>query len=107
MKKLLLIALLFIFSAQAHADWEDELRQLKGYTLLEIATITGTIDSNGKRNDSFEGCEYGRKIIFDYNKTLTCNTYNYQYEYRPDAFIFVRNGNFIMIVDGEAYDMSR
>jgi hypothetical protein len=106
-KKLLSISLLFIYSTCANANWESELRRLKGYTLLEVATVTGSIDRDGKRKDSFEGCEHGRKIIFDYNKTLTCNTYSYHYAYRPDAFIFVKNGDFIMIIDGDSYDMGR
>jgi hypothetical protein len=106
MKNQLLAILLTAASLGAQAGWERELSRLKGYTLIEVATVTGSVEKDGKRKDSFEGCEYGRKIIFDYNKTLTCRSYSYQYAYRPEAFIFVKNGDYIMLIDGDAHDMS-
>lgn len=106
MKKTLLALLLSLCTLNAISGWDSELRRLKGYTLVEIATITGWIDKEGRRKDGFEGCEFGRIIILDYNKSLRCNSYGYQYAYNPDAFIFVKGGDFKMIVEGDSYDMS-
>ena len=106
MKKLYFTLLLSSIAFNAISGWESELRRLKGYTLVEVATITGWIDKDGRRKDGFEGCEYGRVIILDYSKSLRCNSYGYQYGYNPDAFIFSKGGDFKMFVDGNSYDMS-
>jgi hypothetical protein len=106
MKKFVLSLTLFLITLNAHSGWESQLRRLKGYTLVDVVTITGWIDKDGKRKDGFEGCDYGRIIILDYNKSLRCSSYGYQYAYNPDAFIFVKGGDFKMIVEGDSYDMS-
>ena len=47
-------------------------------------------DKDGKRSESFEGCEFGRQIIFDDGTALTCSTYRYHYAYRPKAVILMQ-----------------
>lgn len=106
MKRFFFTILFSLITFNAISGWESELRRLKGYTLVEIVTITGWIDKDGRRKDGFEGCDYGRVIILDYNKSLRCTSYGYQYSYNPDAFIFSRGGSFKMIVDGNSYEMS-
>jgi hypothetical protein len=71
-------------------------------------TVTGWIDRDkGKNGDSFEGCEFGRIIIFDDSKVLTCSSYSYSYSYRPRAAILSNGSGFKMIVGDEVYDMRR
>jgi hypothetical protein len=81
------------------------LRDLKGYTIIDVLTIVGYQDKDGKSKDEFEGCDFGRVIVFEGNKALTCSGYGYQYAYRPEAVIFGRGGQFKMLVDSEMYDM--
>ena len=98
-----LLALLMVGPAFG-IDWN----QYQGYTIVGKKTIVGYIQINGstrKEGDSFNGCRYNRWIVFDDNTVLKCTGYTYQYAYRPDAIILVRAGNWVMIVDGEEYDM--
>lgn len=104
MKKLLII--LYLFAMTAHADTASTLSRYKGYTIVDVLTIEGWIDKNGKRESSFNGCEYGRVIIFSGNKSLRCSSYGYQYAYRPEAVIISRGGSYTMIVESDSYDMS-
>jgi hypothetical protein len=89
----------------AHADAVSVLRRFEGYTVLGVMTITGWQDPNGKKGDSFEGCEYDRIIVFNDSKVLACAGYSYSYGYRPEAAILVRGGTFKMIVGDQVYDM--
>jgi hypothetical protein len=76
-----------------------------GYTIVAVKTIKGYVTEDGEFKTSFEGCQYGRKIVFDDNTYLTCNEYGYQYAYRPDAVLLARNGTWAMVVEGDSYDM--
>jgi hypothetical protein len=89
------------------ADAAGVMSRLEGYTIILSGTITGYRDRNGKREDSFNGCDFDRLIIFDDNKALTCNTYSYTYSYRPTAVILSNGSSFKMVVGGEIYDMRR
>jgi hypothetical protein len=85
-------------------DWNA----YQGYTIVGSKTIVGYIEINGserKEDDSFDGCDFNRWIVFDDNTVLKCTGYNYQYAYRPDAILLVKHGNWVMIVEGEEYDM--
>ena len=98
-----LLALLIVGPAFG-IDWN----QYQGYTIVGSKTIVGYIQINGskrKEGDSFSGCRFNRWIVFEDNTVLKCTGYDYQYEYRPEAVILVRNGSWVMIVDGEEYDM--
>lgn len=97
----------------AHADLADVLAQYVGYTIAASKGIAGYVDPNGKKSDDFEGCNYGRQIIFDDGSALTCSSYSYEYAYHPTAVILVRSvgisgqhfASVVMIVEGESYDM--
>jgi hypothetical protein len=97
----------------SHADVADTLEQYIGYTIVASKTIDGFHDKNGKTSADFEGCDFGRKIKFDDNTTLTCSTFSYTYSYRPTAVILMKSSEsqgrkfaaIVMIVGDEAYDM--
>ena len=94
-------------SAPARADIASKLRRYVGYTVLDTKTIKGWVSEDRKKHgDSFEGCEFGRLIIFDDNTYLRCTGYSYEYSYRPEAVILARGKSFVMIVDDDAYDMA-
>jgi len=107
MRKRNLVIWLALVAMPAFAGVADTLEDLVGYTIVASKTIDGWQDAGGKKGDSFEGCEYGRTIIFADNKILHCAIYNYQYSYRPTAVILSNGSQFKMIVDDEVYDMQR
>lgn len=106
MKYIIAIAL-SLFTSHLMADTADDLSQFVGYTIIGSFTVTGWQDRDGKKSDSFEGCEFDRTIIFDDSKTLRCATYSYSYSYRPKAVILSNGTSFKMIVGSNAYDMRR
>lgn len=77
-----------------------------GYTIVAKKTVAGYVDNDGKKSDSFEGCEYGRAIVFDDDTYVRCQSYGYQYAYRPEAVILVNGQSAKMVVDNEEYDVS-
>jgi hypothetical protein len=90
----------------AHAG-TSELSRYVGYTIIAEKTVDHWISEDGqKKGDSFEGCEFGRVIIFTDGTFLRCVSYSYHYSYRPDAIILARGSTFVMIVDDEAFDMT-
>lgn len=107
MKNRLLLLALLTGTTSAFADITSQLSRFVGYTIIASKTVAGYQDKNGKKADSFEGCEYDRVIIFDDNKILTCAEYGYQYAYRPTAIILSNGSSFKMIVGNDVYDMRR
>jgi hypothetical protein len=103
MKKL--FCFFFIFYTHAHADLASKLSSYVGYTIIKVGHITGWQDENGKKGDSFEGCEYGRRLFIDYTLQVTCSTYRYHYAYRPQAVFLSNQSRIVMILDDEDYDV--
>ncbi len=102
-----LIALYLAMSMPAYADLADKLKRLVGYSIVHSGTITGYQDQGKKPNDSFEGCEYGRKIFIDDVYRVTCTTYSYTYSYRPSVVIITMANSMKMVVGDEIYDISK
>jgi hypothetical protein len=107
MKFWFLGAALLLVTPSAFADLADELSHLVGYTIIDTKTIEGWYDEDGKKGDSFEGCEFGRTIVFSDNRVLRCSEYNYQYSSMPTAIILSNGQQFKMIVEDTVYDMQR
>lgn len=113
--KIAILLLLAFFSDFVRADCESELEQLVGYTIVASKTIERWYGDDGEKGDDFEGCEFGRTIVFSDRTKLTCTTYEYAYSYMPTAIIFAKsvqyNGKsmtlYKMLVEDELYDMSR
>lgn len=108
MKKLVFsLAVCVVTSMPAHADFADKLGRLVGYSIVYSGTVTGYQDQKKKPNDSFEGCEYGRKIFIDDSYQVTCATYSYTYSYRASVVILTRGGSMKMVVGDEIYDINK
>jgi hypothetical protein len=105
--KTFLFALYLAISMPAHADLADNLKRFVGYSIVHSGTITGYQDQGKKPNDSFEGCEYGRKIFIDDVYRVTCKTYTYTYSYRPSVVIIAMENSMKMIVGDGVYDISK
>lgn len=92
---------------------ENTLEDFEGWTLLSVKTVRGYVDAQGQSQEAFEGCDYDRKIIFTDGTEVTCDSYGYQYQFMPKAFIFAKSyyykgdalTSFKMIVGGEGYDL--
>lgn len=83
---------------------EVDLSDLVGFTLVQEKTIVGRIE-NGKYEEGYEGCTYGRILVFDDETGVECAEYNYQYAYRPTAFIFARGSSLKVVVDDDVMDV--
>lgn len=105
--RMVVTGLAFGFGLPALADAARELEGLVGYSIVAAMTVTGFQDRDGKKGDSFEGCNHDRVIIFDDSKVLRCTTYSYTYSYRPKAVIFSNGSSFKMLVGDNVYDMRR
>jgi hypothetical protein len=100
-------ALVLLPSLPAFADLASKLTGLTGYTIVGVKTVVGFVDTDGSRKDGFEGCNFGRVIIFSDNTILTCAGYGYQYAFNPQAILLARQGSWKMIIDSDVYDMQR
>ena len=60
---------------------------------------------NGQEEDSFEGCDYGRILIVDYNLQVTCSGYGYSYAYRPDIVILSGPYGAKACINDQMYDV--
>jgi len=100
MKKFFFILAMFtyLFSFDSY-DFEN----LIGYTIIDVKHING----------DFEGCDYGKKIVFMDGTYITCNCYHYHYTYSPKAIILAKSIKYKgqnlflikMIVDNYIYNM--
>lgn len=105
--RLCVFALAATAASSASADLADKLSKFVGYTIVHEGTITGYQDDKKKRNDSFEGCEWGRRIFIDHTFQVTCNTYSYTYSFMPKVVIIAKGQTLKMVVGDEVYDISR
>ena len=106
MKKILTMGLFFLAASQALGISDSQLKRLEGYTLIRVGEITGWQNSDGKRGDAFEGCDYGRRLFIDGGLQVTCQSYSYSYSYRPTAFFFKRGSTLKMIIENDVYDVT-
>jgi hypothetical protein len=101
----LLIAIVCLALTSIQAFAFCKLNRVMGYTLVAQKTVVAKIE-DGKREDGFSGCTYGRILVFEDNTGLRCAEYNYEYSYRPDAFIFVRGSDIKACIEGYLYDLN-
>lgn len=55
--------------------------------------------------DTFEGCEYDKRIPLSNGLIFVCRTYHYHYAYRPEVLIMkhVQNGDLKVVIDDDEY----
>ncbi len=112
-KSILLLSLcgvlIFILctTSKVYSSCEIDMSDYVGWKIIYSGTVTGYIDDNGKEKDEFEGCEYGRVLIIDYTKQITCQEYNYSYAFHPDIVIMSNGYSLKACIDDEMYDISR
>lgn len=99
-----LIAILAFWTPPLKANLEYNLSRYVGYTIVAVKTITKSVDDDGEES-SFKGCNYGRIIVFDDGKYVTCASYGYQYAYRPRAIILSNGSVMVMVVGNDVYQV--
>ena len=70
----------------------DDIGDYIGYTIVSRHTVTGFINDDGEKESAHNGCSYGRVLIIDNNKQVTCMDYGYSYAYHPEM-ILLSNGS--------------
>ncbi len=95
-----------LLSGGASADLMSDLSRMKGYTIIHVGNVTGFVNDKGEKEDHFEGCSYGRKLIIDYSYQITCNTYNYEYAFNPDIIILTNGPSAKAIIEDDVYDVT-
>lgn len=96
---LLLMNSSFIFACNV------DISNYVGYTIIYSGTVTGYIDEEGEQQNDFRGCEYGRVLIVDYDKQVTCESYGYAYSYQPDIVVLENSYSRSACIDDEMYDV--
>lgn len=109
----ILIILLLTVPAFISGDCTGNLEELVGYTIVASKTIEGWYDDDEREDGTFNGCTFGRVILFSDGTRLTCSEFGYMYAFRPTAIIFAKEISFggkkhydiKMMVEDEIYDM--
>lgn len=76
-------SMMFSVSALANCDTIISI----GSTLIAKPEITGWME-NREEHDGYEGCRFGRILVFQDRTGVQCSGYNYQYSYRPQATLW-------------------
>ena len=96
----------FLFSS-AYASCDIDISDYIGWEIIYSGTVTGYIDENGKKEDDFEGCDYGRILIVDYNKQVICAEYSYSYSYMPKIVILSNGSSIKACINNNIYNVRR
>ena len=75
-----------------------------GSQLLARKTITAWIEQ-GREQDGYQGCTFGRVLVFEDRTGVACAGYHYQYAYRPQAEIWAAGGRWLLCIDGNEMDV--
>lgn len=96
-----------VLTSPAWSGCEVDVSDYVGWQIIHSGTVTGYIDDNGVEQDSFEGCEWGRRLIIDYSLAVTCATYNYTYSYHPDIVVLSNGSSLAACIEDEMYDVQQ
>jgi hypothetical protein len=99
-----LAGILILCPAVAYADCD--LDEVIGYTLAAKKTISGRIEQDGTRNNDYQGCTFGRIIVFNDNTGVRCATYTYTLAFSPTAYLFVSGASIKMCVESSWVSVS-
>lgn len=91
----------------AQAECEIDVSDYVGWQIAYSGTVTGYIDDSGNEETSFEGCDYGRVLIVDYTKSVTCSEYGYSYAYMPEIVVLSNGSSMVACIDDNIYDIKR
>ena len=104
---LVALTLSAVLASPAWAGCYVDISQYVGWQIIHSGTVTGYIDDNGVEHSSFEGCDYGRRLIVDYSLGVTCTTYSYSYAYNPDIVVLSNGSSLVACIDNNMYGIQR
>lgn len=106
MKKILILLFSCLLISFTKTAYSCDFGQYVGYEIIYQGVVTGYIDENGYEKDDFEGCDWGRVLIIDYIKKVTCSSWNWNWSFLPDIII-LSNGSFhVACIENEIYDIN-
>ena len=102
-----IMSVIMSFAVAANAGCKIDIADYVGWEIIYAGTVTGYIDGNGNEAEDFKGCEYGRILILDDYKQITCADYGYaySYSYRPDIVIMSNLYAKKACINDEVYDI--
>ena len=100
---ILLLTLFFPFALSIACELDAE--DFIGYTIVSSHTVTGHINNDGKEERHYIGCSYGRVLIIDNNKQVTCAGYGYAYAYNPKMVLLSKGSNLKACIDNGVFDI--
>ncbi len=99
--------MIVVFASAAKSGCVIDISEYVGWEIIYSGHVTGYINNAGEEEDHFEGCEWGRVLIVDYNKSVTCGEYNYSYAYRPEIGVINNGYNLKACIDDEIFDIRK
>lgn len=94
--------------AGAAVSCEVDVSRYVGWEILSAGRVTGYVDDDGTTVDNyFKGCDYGRALIIDGRRSVTCRSFSYSYSYRPQIVILRDGFNWEACIDDKMYRIER
>lgn len=94
--------------AAAAVGCEVDVTRYVGWEILYAGTVTGYVDDDGTTVDNyFKGCDYGRVLVIDGRRSVTCRSFSYSYAYRPQIVILSDGFNWEACIDDEMHRVDR
>lgn len=101
------IAMAFAAAFSVGAASACDFSRYVGWTITYSGNVTGYVEEDGETNTSFEGCEYDRVLIIDYDRSITCAGYGYVYAYNPEIVIISNGVSMQACIDDDMYAVRR
>jgi len=101
---LILLPILF-FPSLSSACRISNIGNYIGYTIVSSHRVTGHINDDGEEESSYLGCSYGRVLIIDNNKQVTCQDYGYSYAYRPEMVLLSKGSSLIACIKDDVFNI--
>ena len=91
---------IFVFGCEI-----DDIGDYTGYTIVSRHTVTGFINDDGEKESHYNGCSFGRVLIIDHNKQVTCLGYGYSYAYRPEMILLSSGSSLKACIEDDVFDV--
>lgn len=102
------VGVVLVCMANAVVGCEVDVSRYVGWEILSAGRVTGYVDDDGTTVDNyFKGCDYGRALIIDGRRSVTCRSFSYSYSYRPQIVILRDGFNWEACIDDKMYRIER
>ncbi len=102
------LSAILAWMAASAAGCDVDVSRYVGWEILSAGRFTGYADDDGTTaDDYFKGCDYGRVLIIDGRRSVTCRSFSYSYSYRPQVVILSDGFDWEACIDDEMYRIER